>query len=149
MPGTGHSHRFKSSISSRNARPRFNVLAPWSARKTGAAGDVAVSQGGDTLIFKQGIGMAGGPAPTITTDVGGSVTNNGDGGRGVIDVVGMTVGDFIVLTFASPYATIPLVSINIFGPFLTWPTYVMTTSAITFTGIGAFGGTIHYTITPM
>ena len=56
MPGTGHSHRFKSSISSRNARSRFNVLAPWSARKTGNAGDAAVSQGGDTLVFKQGTG---------------------------------------------------------------------------------------------
>ena len=115
MPGTGHSHRFKSSISSRNARPRFNVLAPWSARKTGVAGDVAVSQGGDTLSIQTGIGtLAGGPAPTIrrnwflrlqtTWEMAEEVLSSAH----VADFYGQLVTT-LTFTFASPYATIPLV----------------------------------------
>ena len=151
MPGTGHSHRFRGSISNRNSRPAFTRLGPWNARKVGSNGQVPVSTGSDSIIFKQGIGMQGGPAPTIS-GTGFTASNNGDGGRGIITVSEFSIGETMILTFASPYATMPLVSINIFGPgVFVWPTYTLTTSAITFTqGLaGSFNGTIHYTITPM
>ena len=60
MPGTGHSHRFRGSISNRNSRPAFTRLGPWNARKVGSNGQVPVSTGGDTIKFRQGIGMQGG-----------------------------------------------------------------------------------------
>ena len=151
MPGTGHSHRFRGSISNRNSRPAFTRLGPWNARKVGSNGQVPVSTGGDTIKFRQGIGMQGGPAPTVSGNGAVTVTAlNGDGGRGVMTVTTLPASDIIILTFASPYATIPLVSINIFGTFARWPTYTLDESKITFTGVLApFTGTIHYTITPM
>ena len=150
MPGTGHSHRFRGSISNRNSRPAFTRLGPWNARKVGSNGQVPVSTGSDSIIFKQGIGMQGGPAPAITFSGAGSASTNGDGGRGVISVSNLAVGQTMTLTFG-PYASIPLVSINIFSPSVNWPTYgIVTTSTLTFTGIiTPFTGTIHYTITPM
>ena len=51
MPGTGHSHRYKGSISNRNTKPAFQVLAPWNARKNGEQNQVAVSTGGTNLKF--------------------------------------------------------------------------------------------------
>ena len=33
MPGTGHSSRYKGSISNRNSKPAFQVLAPWNSKK--------------------------------------------------------------------------------------------------------------------
>ena len=151
MPGTGHSHRFRGSISNRNSRPAFTRLGPWNARKVGSNGQVPVSTGGDTIKFRQGIGMQGGPAPTIEHTAGTfTASNNGDGGRGVIALSGFSVGETMTFTFASPYASIPLTSINIFGTLAAWPSYALTTSAITFSGgVGTFTGTIHYTITPM
>ena len=35
MPGTGHSHRYKGSISNRNTKSSFQVLAPWNSVKNG------------------------------------------------------------------------------------------------------------------
>ena len=52
MPGTGHSHRYKGSISNRNTKSAFQVLAPWNAKKNGEKNQVAVSTGGDNLNFK-------------------------------------------------------------------------------------------------
>ena len=51
MPGKGHSGRFRSSISNRSDKPAFRVLAPWNSRKNGQKGQVAISQGSDTVKF--------------------------------------------------------------------------------------------------
>ena len=51
MPGTGHSHRYKGSISNRNTKPAFQVLAPWNSTKNGEKGQVPVSTGGTNLKF--------------------------------------------------------------------------------------------------
>ncbi|MEE8479000.1 MAG: hypothetical protein V3S42_03230, partial [Candidatus Neomarinimicrobiota bacterium] len=51
MPGKGHSGRFRSSISNRSDKPAFQVLAPWNSRKNGQKGQVAISQGSDTVKF--------------------------------------------------------------------------------------------------
>ena len=108
MPGTGHSHRFRGSISNRNSRPAFTRLGPWNARKVGSNGQVPVSTGGDTINFRQGIGMQGGPAPTLSgTGVAKVTAFNGDGGRGVITMGGFSNPETLILTFASPYATMP------------------------------------------
>ena len=55
MSGTGHSYRFKSSISNRNNKSAFQVLAPWNARKLGKAGQVPVTTGGGDLYFSSDI----------------------------------------------------------------------------------------------
>ena len=52
MPGKGHSGRFRSSISNRSDKPAFRVLAPWNSRKNGQKGQVAISQGTDTVKFQ-------------------------------------------------------------------------------------------------
>ena len=52
MPGTGHSHRYKGSISNRNTKPAFQVLAPWNSRKNGEKNQIPVSTGGDNVNFK-------------------------------------------------------------------------------------------------
>ena len=52
MPGTGHSHRYKGSISNRNTKSSFQVLAPWNAKKNGEKNQVAVSTGGNNLNFQ-------------------------------------------------------------------------------------------------
>ena len=56
MPGTGHSHRFKSSISNRNSKSAFQVLAPWNARKLGKEGQVAVATGGGNVKWEDQTG---------------------------------------------------------------------------------------------
>ena len=58
MPGTGHSHRYKSSISNRNAKPAFQVLAPWNKGKLGKPGQVPViSEGGGNLQFSSHLNL--------------------------------------------------------------------------------------------
>ena len=52
MPGTGHSGRYRGSISNRNGKPAFQVLAPWNSRKNGEKGQVAISQGTDRVKFQ-------------------------------------------------------------------------------------------------
>ena len=52
MPGTGHSSRYKGSISNRNSKPAFQVLAPWNSNKNGNFNQVPVSGGGDSVNFK-------------------------------------------------------------------------------------------------
>lgn len=52
MPGTGHSSRYKGSISNRNSKPAFQVLAPWNSKKNGNVNQVPVSGGGDAVNFK-------------------------------------------------------------------------------------------------
>jgi len=52
MPGTGHSHRYKGSISNRNTKSSFQVLAPWNSVKNGEKNQVAVSTGGNKLNFE-------------------------------------------------------------------------------------------------
>ena len=52
MPGTGHSGRYKGSISNRNTKSSFQVLAPWNAKKNGEKNQVAVSTGGNNLNFQ-------------------------------------------------------------------------------------------------
>jgi len=48
MPGTGHSHRYKSSISNRNSKSAFQVLAPWNKGKLGKPGQVPrIGEGGN------------------------------------------------------------------------------------------------------
>ena len=53
MPGTGHSHRYKGSISNRNTKPAFQVLAPWNSTKNGEKGQVPISTGGTNLKFQK------------------------------------------------------------------------------------------------
>jgi hypothetical protein len=58
MPGTGHSHRYKSSISNRNAKPAFQVLAPWNKGKLGKPGQVPViAEGGGNLQFSSHLNL--------------------------------------------------------------------------------------------
>jgi hypothetical protein len=52
MPGTGHSSRYKGSISNRNSKPAFQVLAPWNSKKNGDVNQVPVSSGGGPINFK-------------------------------------------------------------------------------------------------
>jgi len=52
MPGTGHSSRYKGSISNRNSKPAFQVLAPWNSKKNGNINQVPVSSGGEAVNFK-------------------------------------------------------------------------------------------------
>ena len=52
MSGTGHSRRFKGSISNRGNTAPFQVLAPWNSKETGLQNQVPVSKGGDNLKFE-------------------------------------------------------------------------------------------------
>ena len=52
MPGTGHSGRYRGSISNRSSKPAFQVLAPWNSNKNGEKGQVAISQGTARVKFQ-------------------------------------------------------------------------------------------------
>ena len=95
MPGTGHSHRYKGSISNRNTKPAFQVLAPWNSTKNGEKGQVAVSTGGTNLKFAKldaqqmanydgntfnmnnNLTVAGTNTVTGNTSIGGNLTATG------------------------------------------------------------------------
>jgi len=54
MPGTGHSHRYKGSISNRVRKSPFQQLAEWNAQLLGADGSVpTITGGGGSLAFKK------------------------------------------------------------------------------------------------
>jgi len=54
MPGTGHSHRYKGSISNRVRKSPFQQLAEWNAQLLGADGAVpSITGGGGGLAFKK------------------------------------------------------------------------------------------------
>ena len=54
MPGTGHSHRYKGSISNRVKISPFQRLAEWNAQLLGADGAVpSITGGGGSLAFKK------------------------------------------------------------------------------------------------
>ena len=54
MPGTGHSHRYKGSISNRVRKSPFQQLAEWNAQLLGADGNVpTITGGGGSLAFKK------------------------------------------------------------------------------------------------
>ena len=54
MPGTGHSHRYKGSISNRVRKSPFQQLAEWNAQLLGAEGNVpTITGGGGSLAFKK------------------------------------------------------------------------------------------------
>ena len=54
MPGTGHSHRYKGSISNRVRKSPFQQLAEWNAQLLGADGSVpTITGGGGGLAFKK------------------------------------------------------------------------------------------------
>jgi hypothetical protein len=95
MPGTGHSGRYKGSISNRNTKPAFQVLAPWNSTKNGEKGEVAVSTGGTNLKFAKldaqqmanydgntfnmnnNLTVAGTNTVTGNTSIGGNLTATG------------------------------------------------------------------------
>jgi hypothetical protein len=53
MPGTGHSARYKGSISNRVKKSPFQRLADWNAQLLGADGAVPTITGGSSLAFKK------------------------------------------------------------------------------------------------
>ena len=97
MPGTGHSHRYKSSISNRNSKSAFQVLAPWNKGKLGKPGQVpTIGKGGGDLQFSSHLNLdsvtlsansvhfdsSGGPTHSLGIDSNGCLAHtaiNDDG----------------------------------------------------------------------
>ena len=98
MPGTGHSHRYKSSISNRNAKPAFQVLAPWNKGKLGKPGQVPTISEGGNLQFSSHLNLdsvtlsansvhfdsSGGPTHSLGIDNSGCLAHTVKNDQGMV-----------------------------------------------------------------
>jgi hypothetical protein len=86
MPGTGHSGRFKGSISNRASKGAFQVLAPWNSNQNGKAGEIAVAVGDSSLKFSklEAKQMSNYDAATNTFYFNCDISSNNGGGADLL-----------------------------------------------------------------